>query len=271
MVHDYSAGILALCAVMRDQRADIREWVDYHYLYGVDKFYIFDDDSKDPALDILQDYISNGVVHYIEHAKEFLGVEHPLQPGFDYCIKEWGPLHKWMGFIDIDEFILRPGISIPDVLERYAASAAVALNWKVFGSSGFEMRPGGVAHYTKCTPPEAYPSYFVKCIVQPRHTIRSLCVGHEFEYHPGGRVAVNVEGNSTTLKRSWSIPPAYSYLYINHYQVKSKQEFFEMKIPRGTGDGNSGPNEEYFQHIEAAATADCMPLQWPRPRTVGGG
>lgn len=51
---------LAMCLVVKDQEDDLREWVDYHHSIGVEKFYIFDDNSSIPSLVGLEDLVDAG-------------------------------------------------------------------------------------------------------------------------------------------------------------------------------------------------------------------
>ena len=54
----------AVCLVVRDQHADIREWLQYHSALGVSKFYVFDNNSSSPMLSLLEDFVTGGVVEY---------------------------------------------------------------------------------------------------------------------------------------------------------------------------------------------------------------
>lgn len=39
-----------MCLAVKDQHADIREWLEHHQRLGVGKFYIFDNNSSRPML-----------------------------------------------------------------------------------------------------------------------------------------------------------------------------------------------------------------------------
>lgn len=54
----------AICLVVRDQHADIREWLHHHTALGVGRFYIFDNNSTTPMLSELADFVNTGVVEY---------------------------------------------------------------------------------------------------------------------------------------------------------------------------------------------------------------
>lgn len=55
-------------------------------------------------------------------------------------VQDYGSNHQWMGFIDADEFVvLTDGTpDLPTLLRDYEAHGALALNWRMFGSSEWE-------------------------------------------------------------------------------------------------------------------------------------
>ena len=55
---------LSVVAIIRDEAIYMQEWLDYHILAGVDKFYIYDNGSKDNISEILQPYIDENIVEY---------------------------------------------------------------------------------------------------------------------------------------------------------------------------------------------------------------
>ncbi len=54
----------AVCLVVRNQHADIREWLEHHMALGVGRFYVFDNNSTRPMLDTVLDLVQAGVVDY---------------------------------------------------------------------------------------------------------------------------------------------------------------------------------------------------------------
>lgn len=47
----------AMCIAVKDQHADIREWILHHARIGAGKFYIFDNNSTTPMLDVMKDLV----------------------------------------------------------------------------------------------------------------------------------------------------------------------------------------------------------------------
>ena len=48
---------LAIVVIIKNEGKDIAEWIDYHIIAGVSKFYIYDNESTDNTKEILQPYI----------------------------------------------------------------------------------------------------------------------------------------------------------------------------------------------------------------------
>lgn len=56
---------LAVCAIAKDEGPYFKEWIEYHRLVGVGKFYIYDNESTDDTKKILEPYIASGLVDYL--------------------------------------------------------------------------------------------------------------------------------------------------------------------------------------------------------------
>lgn len=55
---------LAFVAIFRNEAAYIPEWLEYHLLVGVDKFFLYDNDSDDHPEGVLCPYIRDGLVNF---------------------------------------------------------------------------------------------------------------------------------------------------------------------------------------------------------------
>ena len=55
---------LTLCAIAKNEGRYLQEWIEYHKMLGVEKFFIYDNDSADNTLEILQPYIDANLVEY---------------------------------------------------------------------------------------------------------------------------------------------------------------------------------------------------------------
>ena len=55
---------LAICAIAKDEGPYLKEWIEWHLKNGVEKFYIYDNGSKDDTTTVLKPYIEKGIVEY---------------------------------------------------------------------------------------------------------------------------------------------------------------------------------------------------------------
>lgn len=104
---------IAFC-VMAKNELDLHEWVDYHRKLGVNKFYLFDEYSSPPLSVSISEFIESGLVEYHKisffwtNLLHFLGMhtKNHLRIAFDQCLETHGHKHKWIGFLDSDEYII---------------------------------------------------------------------------------------------------------------------------------------------------------------------
>ena len=159
----------AVCLVVRNQHADIREWLEHHIALGVGRFYVFDNNSTRPMLDTVLDLVQAGTVDYqyltgYQHHSNRRALpagllrdahSHPRlccgrapQSGcegrprlnrrtqlyvYDTCIQQYRARHHWMAFIDADEFFVLRDAHVPDLpalLAEYEHFGALAVNWQ---------------------------------------------------------------------------------------------------------------------------------------------
>jgi hypothetical protein len=91
---------VAICCIVRDEEYLV-EWIEYHSLIGVTKFYIYDNGSAITVNQTLATYIDSGLVEVITFPGEVMQL-----PAYDNCLEQYGSLCKWIAFIDADEFIV---------------------------------------------------------------------------------------------------------------------------------------------------------------------
>jgi len=55
---------LSVVAVLKDERPNLQEWLDFHLSVGVEHFYLYDNGSSDGSAEVLYPYIESGKVTY---------------------------------------------------------------------------------------------------------------------------------------------------------------------------------------------------------------
>lgn len=166
---------LTVATMFKNQRRWLREWIEFNLMVGVEHFILYDNNSTDLPLEILQPYIDRGVVTFIPWPPQI--VPPPIDPdsvfeqeqdtwfrdSLDTCLHSNFTIHKqgpcqmaafidalrrtkggvsrWLGIWDIDEYIYprrnSPYKTIPDFLRgRYWDYSAVQIWGSIFGTSG---------------------------------------------------------------------------------------------------------------------------------------
>lgn len=210
---------LAVCAIAKNEGAYFREWIEWHLGVGVEKFYIYDNDSEDNTREVLKPYIESGVVEY----NYFPGKKMQLA-AYDDCLERHRLDTRWIAIIDLDEFIVPvKDKSITQFLDRFEDASVVEINWLVYGSGGARKKlPGGVMERFRChSLPDHILNRHVKSIVNPRrvfsvigcHEVARLC-GKAYDSH-GNRINRNFRDRT----------PQQDVIRINHYAIKSYEEF----------------------------------------------
>jgi hypothetical protein len=99
------------------------------------------------------------------------------------------------------------------------------------------VRPkGGVGdNYTKCTNASFADNKHVKSIVNTNYVLPHAWSPHAFVYKKGYN-AVNTD--KQTVIGPFNIPPTYTGWHVNHYVIKSLEDY---KAKRARGGGND-PN-----------------------------
>ena len=252
----------AMCLITKDEHEALAEWIEYHKRLGSSKFYIFDHNSTIPVLNGIQEYVTSGLVEYF-YFTNYGNEQAPAQIiAYDHCLKLFGNKHKFIAFIDVDEFIVVKNntLKIPDILSDYEKYSSVALNWMMFGSSGHVLKPPGevLGNYQKC-----FKSDHVKNIVNPSLGARVSGNPHYFTHAPG-KFAVSMHNTTVPEHIDESFHDGYDKMYINHYNTKSLSEFI-AKMTRGRG-AMKNPHKysvKYFNWLNSQCVDDCPILTMP--------
>ena len=215
---------LSVLTIIKNESAYLPEWLEYYSLLGVDKIYIYDNESNDNTMEILKPYIDSGFVEYTY----WPGQKQQL-PAYQHCIDTHKFDTTWLAVVDLDEFILpiKHG-NIADYLHSLPKSVGqVATPWLFFGSNGHINKPTDlvIASYTKA----AKKVWNRKSIINPRLIFSAF-------------VHVGVCASKT-------IYPKKDVIRTNHYYCKSWEEYQRRKT---RGDVLHGKNfaENTFQRAD---------------------
>jgi hypothetical protein len=185
-------------------------------------------------------------------------VEYVLWPGqaqqipvYDDCIARHRLEPRWMIYLDLDEFIVpaRREVTLTDFLKKMERHPVVEVHWLVYGSGGqTERRPGGVMERFKHHSPQEHEvNRHVKSFIDPRR-VGNMTGCHEAARLPGTGYPVDVRGER--IRDNWARrKPVGGDIRINHYAVKSHEEFLEKRA-RGRARALTMRNENYFRRFD---------------------
>lgn len=261
---------LAIAAIVKNELDSLSEWMAFHLAVGASHFLIADNESDDGTYEFLEALAQQGLVTLISVPTQ--GKPPQLlayQQLIEHCPKEI----DLVAFIDADEYLLPdPGASgqsagetqasdqqsplLPWLDQQFASPevAALALNWACFGSNGAKFRDEGlvIERFTKRAKQAFGPNHHFKSVVRPSCVERfdnphyaSLKQGH-YVNALGQPVEPRLDKQGNP-RLGLSEQVVWEGARINHYLVKSVEEFVLGKAKRGSAaTPNYTKQRDYF-------------------------
>jgi glycosyltransferase involved in cell wall biosynthesis len=234
---------LAMCAIAKNEGRYLQEWIEYHKLLGVEKFYIYDNESTDNTQAVLKPYVDNGLVEYTFYPGQKMQVK-----AYRNCVKKHKRDAQYIAFIDIDEFIVPvKHETIPDYLQSLGRFSGVQINWIVYGSGGAKERTAGfvIERFVDHSLPDELLNRHVKTIVNPRRVLTFFSAHRPVIF---GKY-VNSDGK-WVMKSFWKRPPVTTQIRVNHYAIKSYEEFLEKRSRGRARKANRTRGLGYFDKYD---------------------
>lgn len=228
---------LALCALVRNEEFYVQEWVLWHYLLGVQHFYLYDNESDDDTRDYLQPLVQLGLVTL----RPWPGAEHGAALGamlsdcFDPGQRKPS---QWLAHWDVDEFLVLPNGALNvgalrqwdqhvfhDFLSDFERSGvgSCVVHRMDFGCNGHERPPLGLVleEFTeRFIPVRPGGPIFGKAI----HNMDALA-GHRGAHAPAqlrdGYTAVFANQQPYAAEHNIAI---FEPFRLNHYVTRSHEE-----------------------------------------------
>lgn len=234
---------LSVCAIAKNEGPYFREWIEWYRKMGVEKFFIYDNESQDETREVLDPYIRSGLVDYTF----FPGKKRQLA-AYDDCFERHRTETRWLAVLDLDEFVVPvQDKTIPDFLRRMERFSSVEINWLVYGSGGARKRePGTVMERFRCHSLPDHPlNRYVKSIVDPRR-VCTMTGCHEASRVSGK----SADSHGNVLKKGFrDRRPQHDVIRINHYAIKSYEEFLQKRA-RGRARKDEIRDVSYFEQYD---------------------
>ena len=224
-----------VCGIFRNESLYLREWIEFHLLVGVNKFFLYNNNSDDDYHSVLDPYIASGIVELIEWP-----VNPPSQlSAYQHYIDGHRGAY-WTAFIDIDEFLFPVRYDTLQKAIPFLPQSAIGVNWICFGSSGkTEWEDAPVTErFTWRQSTDSPGNIHIKSMVWMDQLVRVGSTPHHF----------NVQfGTHNEYGQPINGPLSYHTSYmirINHYCTKSYGEW--AKRAR-----NGKPDRSHFEPNDA--------------------
>jgi hypothetical protein len=244
---------LVACAIFRDEAPYLAEWIQFHRLVGVEHFFLYDNGSADGPDEVLAPFVDEGLVTLTPWPIPFH--ERASHRAYADCLARVRGRARWLACLDLDEFLFSPReYRLDPILRQFEEYPGVVVRWQVYGSSG-QVRGSPapvIARFNHRAPTRWIRNRAVKSIVDPSRALGPASV-HHFAYRDGALAVTETRepvrprhrpGLKKYLRPVYRLlGPAVRYvdpyvrtrfasgpltvdlLRINHYPVKSREEF----------------------------------------------
>lgn len=248
---------VSICAIFKNEAPYLREWIEFNHLVGIEHFYLYNNNSEDDYEAILEPYIEKGLVTLVQWPYQQKQME-----SYKDCIEKYSGETKWLGFIDIDEFVVPKSTdNVYNFLRKFENRGAVDIYWRLYGSSGLIERDltGLVTEDFKV----CWEKYcdIGKCFYNTAfgfdfNSERNSCLHHWFwANHKGTNLPpVNIFGHICIGNRN-VVNKSDFPIQINHYFTKSYREYAAKRAKGDVYFKINPHDEEYFYEHEMKCTS----------------
>lgn len=262
---------VAFCIVTKDHPDDLIEHLVHHYHHhGIRRFYIMDDGSSTP-LSSYKDYGIPRAHLSFQYIDEKSTVANKQGHIYNECVRLFGPNHKWMAFVDADEFFETrvPGETLLTILEEmypFTTIGALGVNWRLHSSAGIiHKAPSVRKSFTSCcadpegldVPEDWKDNRLIKVIVKT--DMYDFCVTpHMFGLKNNTRT-VGEHQDVISHGVGVRVPVTRDRIALHHYTLKSRDQF-EAKLETWKAKDWS-----YWDHIEGLPQEECLEMMKYNP------
>ena len=247
---------LSICAIFKDEAPYLSEWIEFHRLVGVERFFLYDNGSGDGGREVVEPWVRRDIVS-VEECSIPLG-EGGQGWAYTDALERVCGRTRWLAFIDLDEFLFSPGLTpLPEVLREYEEHPGVVVNWQVYGSSGRTTAGDGlvIERFVRRARTRWVRNRRVKSIVDPQCAVRPIGP-HFFEYTDGALAVTEdhkpvrvieprawarrmrrgllrlplIETDPYAVRHSSVKRVSVGRVRLNHYAVRSQEEFEQKTV-----------------------------------------
>jgi hypothetical protein len=207
---------LAAAMIFRDDAPYLKEWIEFHNMLGVQKFYLYNNLSSDDYLQVLNPYIASGLVTLVEwpyesdNVTEFDAIQcNSYRDAHKRALKD---KVKWLAIIDSDEFIVpTKEDSILSVLSKYNDHGGVLIYWIVFGTSWVPKIPDDKLLIETLVMNSGPSTSMFKSIIRPDRT--ADCISPHYSIYKKKYAHTAISQDEIRINHYWPRDEYYLYTY----------------------------------------------------------
>ncbi|KAE9586575.1 hypothetical protein Lal_00014346 [Lupinus albus] len=242
---------MCVCTMLRNQARFMKEWVMYHTRIGVQRWFIYDNNSEDNIDKVIESLQESGY-NISRYLWPWVKTQ---EAGFSHCALRASATCEWVGFIDVDEFFnVKMKGNLHNVILEYARAGSYVGEIRTpcysFGPSGLKQVPkeGMMVGYTcRLAARERH-----KSIVKPEALNQTLInVVHHFHL-ASPFVTVNVDSG---------------VVMINHYKYQVWEVFkekFYRRVATYVADWQQEHNVGSKDRVPGLGTKAVEPEDWSK-------
>jgi hypothetical protein len=222
---------VSIVSVFWNESKYLKEWIEFHSLIGVDKFYLVNNDSTDDYLSVLKPYIESGKVILtnmsIDITKNPNGMTNEILLVSSW-LNEMNNIVKksnddWVIHVSTDEFIYPiKEDNIKNVLKTFPENVGeISVNWVLFGNNGVELKENEllIDKIRKSSRDNEVFNLHVKPIFRPK-AIKNIPSVHHSNLNPN-YIKVDSNKDKNNFKQPFETKQFVSdELMINHYRFR---------------------------------------------------
>ncbi|MBU3031277.1 glycosyltransferase family 2 protein [Paracoccus marinaquae] len=256
-------GRVTIVTMAKDEGPYVLEWVAHHHVLGFTDILAYTNDCTDGTDEMFDALAGLGLVTRLGNPpwKD----KPPQSRALHWAeINSFAMESDWLLIMDLDEFvsIRGGGPRVDDLIDRILSQKAtgMCLAWRFFGSAGLErFEPGPVTERMTAAAPESFvKGYGIKTLFRTDPHM-ALAIHRPYlkirfaRSKEGSDYPVNwLNGNGAALNgrdlrwRLNSHQVGYDLAQMNHYGVKSREEYLLRRLRGDVLDNHSKYDAEYF-------------------------
>ena len=261
---------MSICITVKNQTLMLEEFMRHHYHHmGIRRFYVHDDGTV-PPLEEFAFSIPAASITWINHPPHVQDLEEASRGSvqIDYykdCVREFGHLHKWMGFFDTDEILeMRGAETLREFLESFEEDegvGAVGVSWLLHNSNGrrYKSEEDSRKLYTSCiVGRDGNDNKAVKSFLKTSKKGQMGNLHCFWSFEEGEEVRQVGEHGDALVDGCGRRPITYDRIALHHFATKSWEDFLE-KQNRGHMEGGKA-SLGWWQGIEDEESYECPEL-----------